>query len=213
MFHLRIKPLEFFTLASVFFILGAVCTFFIMSAHVEMMVEKEHAKKLRSQIPITDMDYKPIYNKTLADDAPSWVTMRTNLQPFTLYFKDGSVSYQNGGKEHGQHIIDTTKDASTWGAAEVYDGNDGFNTHFIGHIGVQFFDIQNEEWITVTDSLGVPTHYYVTDTYITDDRGLEILTRENRIEAVLEKGHEEKITLQTCITDDLNWIVEAKKVP
>ena len=135
------------------------------------------------------------------------------LEPFTIYFKDYSVSYQHGGKEEGQRVIDTTESASTWGAAPIFDGNNNLNTHFIGHIGVQFHDIQNEEWVTVTDAAGKPTHYYVTATYIIDDRGVEISTRESRKEAVLGKGDVEKISLQTCITDDLNWIVEAKKVP
>src|SRR5699024_4230278 len=48
-----------------------------------------------------------------------------NYPANSITFGGKTVYYKNGGRGSGQSIIDTTSNASTWGGASTFSGNDG----------------------------------------------------------------------------------------
>lgn len=125
-----------------------------------------------------------------------------------------TVYYQNGGPGSGQSIIDANSDsqASTWGGAAVFSGNDGLNSHFIGHNPGAFsviFSLSVGNQITVTDASGNPTIYTVNGIYQVADDGTDVNSGSDMYDAITGTGGGERITLQSCINDDVNLIVFA----
>lgn len=125
-----------------------------------------------------------------------------------------TVYYQNGGPGSGQSIIDANSDsqASTWGGAAVFSGNDGLNTHFIGHNPGAFsviFSLSVGNQVTVTDASGNPTIYTVNGIYQVADDGTDVNSGSDMYDAITGTGGGERITLQSCINDDVNLIVFA----
>lgn len=136
--------------------------------------------------------------------------------PMTLTLNGQTIPYQNGGQGSGQSIIDSNPGgmASTWGGAAVQSGNDGQNTHFIGHNPGAFatvFSLGVGSQIIVTDANGTPTTYTVRTLLQLDDYGAEIGTGTNYWDLTVGTGGGERITLQSCINDDVNLFAIAYK--
>lgn len=215
MARMRLKPLGVIVLAGFFFSLGVFLTVIFMTMRVENMVTTYRFDNLQTQLPKTIAEYEPIFEKeihTTVQEANSLIAELRDVEPSTIYFTDYAVQYKNSGYLTGQSMIDETDFAATFGGAAKFSGNDNHNTHFIGHIDEQFKDIQNEQYIFVTDTEGEVFAYEVYAVYTTEDNGVEVTTRTDRLKQIVSKGDTERITLQTCITDNLNWIVEAVRI-
>ncbi|NKC68343.1 sortase domain-bontaining protein [Vagococcus fluvialis] len=137
---------------------------------------------------------------------PTWL-------PYTMYLGGISIPYQNAGEGSGQSIIDSNRNmVATFGGATVQSPNDGVNTHFIGHNPGIFnilFSLSVGSEVTVTDANGTPATYIVGNIFQVDDYGTNIATNENWVDYILDPGTEERITLQTCVNDDINLVVVA----
>lgn len=124
------------------------------------------------------------------------------------------ISYSNAGQGYGQSIIDANPNqVATWGGATVQSGNDGSNTHFIGHnpgIFNVLFSVGNGATIEVSDGSNNVTAYSVTHTVTVDDSGIAA-DGTDYWDQITGTGGGERITLQTCINDDYNLIVFASK--
>lgn len=136
--------------------------------------------------------------------------------PMTITMAGQTVSYQNGGQGSGQSIIDSnpTGVASTWGGAAVQSGDDGQNTHFIGHNPGVFstvFSLGVGSQIVVTDANGTPTTYTVSTMLELDDYGEEVGTGRNYWDLIVGTGGGERISLQSCVNDDVNLFAIAYK--
>lgn len=136
--------------------------------------------------------------------------------PMTITMAGQTISYQNGGQSGGQSIIDSnpTGIASTWGGAAVQSGDDGQNTHFIGHNPGAFsavFSLDVGSQIVVTDANGTPTTYTVRTMLELDDYGEEIGTGTNYWDLIVGTGGGERISLQSCVNDDVNLFAIAYK--
>lgn len=131
----------------------------------------------------------------------------------TMYVAGISIPYQNAGESSGQGVIDSNPNMiATWGGAAVQSGNDGANTHFIGHnpgIFSVLFSLGGGSEVIVTDSSGTPTYYYVYQIVQVDDYATRMDSGVNIADEVIGSGGGERISLQTCITDDINLIVMA----
>ena len=139
-----------------------------------------------------------------------------NYAPLTLTIKGTAIPYQNGGQETGQSIIDSNPNgvASTWGGATIQSGDDGQNTHFIGHnpgIFSAIFSLSVGNQIIVTDATGTPTTYTVHSLLHLDDFGVEVGTGIDYFDLIVGATGGERITLQSCIDDDTNLVVIANK--
>lgn len=136
--------------------------------------------------------------------------------PMTLTMNGQTIPYQNGGQGSGQSIIDSNPGgvASTWGGSAVQSGDDGQNTHFIGHnpgIFSNVFSLGVGSQIVVTDANGTPTTYTVQTLLQLDDYGNEVGTGTSYWDFTVGTGGGERITLQSCINDDVNLFVIAYK--
>ncbi|MGX7244903.1 immunoglobulin-like domain-containing protein [Enterococcus quebecensis] len=136
--------------------------------------------------------------------------------PMTITMSGQTIPYQNGGQGSGQSIIDSNPNgvASTWGGAAVQSGSDGQNTHFIGHNPGAFstvFSLGAGSQIVVTDADGTPTTYTVRTLLQLDDYGNEVGTGTNYWDLTVGTGGGERITLQSCINDNVNLFVIAYK--
>lgn len=136
-------------------------------------------------------------------------------QAMVMYINGMAIPYQNGGSG-GQGIIDGNPNGtvSTWGGAAVQSGDDGLNSHFIGHnpgIFSAIFGVGGGSQIIVTDGAGTPTTYTVSSITKVDDYAAEIGTGNNLWDMITGTGGGERITLQTCIDDATNLIVFAYK--
>lgn len=137
--------------------------------------------------------------------------------PMTLTMNGTVIPYQNGGQESGQSIIDANPNgvASTWGGAPVQSGEDGLNTHFIGHnpgIFSAMFSLNIGSELVVTDATGTATTYTVQSLLQLDDYGNEVGTGTNYFDFVTGTGGGERISLQSCINNDTNLFAIAYKV-
>jgi hypothetical protein len=137
-------------------------------------------------------------------------------EPMTIYMNGQNIPYQNGGQGTGQSIIDANPSgvAATWGGAAVQSGTDGQNTHFIGHNPGAFatiFSLSAGSQIIVTDANATPTTYTVRTLLQLNDYGEEVNTGKDYWDLTVGTGDEERITLQSCINDDINLIVIAYK--
>ncbi|WP_314068180.1 sortase domain-bontaining protein [uncultured Vagococcus sp.] len=131
----------------------------------------------------------------------------------TLYLGGIAIPYQNAGQSSGQSVIDNNPNmVATWGGAALQSGSDGANTHFIGHnpgIFNVLFSLGGGSQIIVTDSNGTPTYYTVNQVFQVDDYGTGVADGQSYIDQITGTGGGERITLQTCVNDDINLIVMA----
>ncbi|WP_236674737.1 sortase domain-containing protein [Enterococcus sp. BWR-S5] len=156
-----------------------------------------------------------IVSETASQPAPVEVSAPT-YQAMTLSLAGQTISYQNGGTGSGQGIIDSNPNgvAATWGGAPVQSGDDGMNTHIIGHNPGAFsalFSVGIGSQIVVTDGAGTPTTYTVQNVMQVDDYGKELSTGQDVWDLTVGTGGGERITLQTCVNDDVNLFVLAYK--
>lgn len=145
--------------------------------------------------------------------APVAVATQPTWAPYTMYVGGIAISYQNAGQGSGQSVIDSNSNViATWGGAVIQSGNDGANTHFIGHnpgIFSILFSLGGGSEIIVTDGTGTPTSYYVNQIVQVDDYATRVDNGQSFVEEIVGTGGGERITLQTCINDDINLIVMA----
>lgn len=131
-----------------------------------------------------------------------------------LMINGQAISYSNAGQGSGQAIIDANPNqVATWGGAVVQSGNDGANTHFIGHnpgILNVLFSLGTGATIEVSDSANNVTTYTVSQIVTVDDSGVAG-DGTDYWDQITGSGGGERITLQTCINDDYNLIVFANK--
>lgn len=131
-----------------------------------------------------------------------------------LMINGQAISYSNAGQGSGQAIIDANPNqVATWGGAVVQSGNDGANTHFIGHnpgIFNVLFSLGTGATIEVSDSAKNVTTYTVSQIVTVDDSGFAA-DGTDYWDQITGSGGGERITLQTCINDDYNLIVFANK--
>ena len=160
---------------------------------------------------------EPVETTPATQEAPAApVTTAPTYAPMTLTMSGTVIPYQNGGQGAGQSIIDANPNgvASTWGGAAVQSGDDGQNTHFIGHnpgIFSAVFSLSIGSQIVVTDAAGTPTTYTVQSLLQLDDYGNEVGTGTNYFDFVVAAGGGERISLQSCINDDINLFAIAYK--
>lgn len=142
------------------------------------------------------------------------VPEKDNVEPSRIYVMGKMFTYQNGGKEFGQSVIDNNVDmVSTWGGASTWSGTDEMNTHFIAHSSGAFkglWDINPGEVILVSDEGMNSTKYVVIEKFLVDDYGVK--DAQNFFDYIAGKEGGEVITLQTCETEDTNWIIRAEKI-
>lgn len=142
--------------------------------------------------------------------APQPTTMQANQ----LEIAGQLISYLNAGQGNGQAIIDANPNiVATWGGASVQSGNDGANTHFIGHnpgIFNVLFSVGVGETISVSDGANNVSNYTVSQTVTVDDSGMAE-DGTDYWDQITSSGGGERISLQTCINDDYNLIVFANK--
>lgn len=136
--------------------------------------------------------------------------------PMTITMAGQTIPYQNGGQSSGQSVIDSDPAgiASTWGGAAVQSGDDGQNTHFIGHNPGAFssiFSLGVGSQIVVTDGNGTPTTYTVRTLLQLDDYGKEVGTGTNYWDLIVGTDGGERISLQSCVNDDINLFAIAYK--
>ncbi|WP_430603383.1 hypothetical protein IGJ02_000788 [Enterococcus sp. DIV0724b] len=182
-------------------------------------------------VPKSEPTTTPIVQQTPVEEAPTPVETATDqaapisapvapaepsYSAMTLTLNGQTIPYQNGGQGSGQSIIDSNPGgvASTWGGAAVQSGDDGQNTHFIGHNPGVFstvFSLGAGSQIVVTDANGAPTTYTVRTLLQLDDYGTEVGTGTNYWDLTVGTGGGERITLQSCVNDDINLFVIAYK--
>ncbi|MEC2463426.1 DUF5011 domain-containing protein [Bacillus cereus] len=132
-------------------------------------------------------------------------------KPMTITFNGRTLTYENGGQARGQHIIDTTNKISTWGGAP-FSGEDGMNTHFIGHSPGNFDGIWNAGSFVITDGSGKAYTYKTTKTYKVYQKNANgVSDGVDYWNRVTGTGGGERVTFQTCAVSDSSivWIVEA----
>ncbi len=138
-----------------------------------------------------------------------------NYEAYKMYVAGKAITYKNGGIADGQRIIDSNSSLiSTWGGAEIYSGNDGYNTHFIGHnpgIFSVLTKVGNGSTIIVTDGKGQPTTYKVTRIFTVDDNAHNAKDGENYYNYMVSRRGGEVITLQTCLGSNKNLVIRAEK--
>lgn len=134
-------------------------------------------------------------------------------QSNSIYILDKIVEYENGGIESGQEIIDGNRGrASTWGPVPKWDPLDNMNTYFIGHSDAAFEGIWKTplgEEIEITGEDALPVTYVLTEIYIVDDYAIGVFDGLNYFDYLVGAGTEEMITLQTCKTEETNYILRA----
>lgn len=159
-----------------------------------------------------------VSGKYLTSKKPSTSTSTksSGYSAMKIYLPNKTVSYQNGGKANGQTIIDKNiKVASTWGGAQTFSGSDGMNTHIVGHSHGAFNGLWNYsigQNITMTDANGTPTIYKITEKLLVDDYGIRTSDGANLYNYIVGTGGGEVLTLQTCKTSAVNWIIRAEKI-
>lgn len=148
-----------------------------------------------------------------APEAQPVATSEPASAPNTMYVGGIAISYQNAGQGSGQAVIDSNPNViATWGGNSVQSGSDGANTHFIGHnpgiFGV-LFSLGSGSQITVTDGAGTPSYFTVNQIFQVDDYATGVADGQSYADQIIGSGGGERITLQTCVNDDINLIVMA----
>lgn len=170
--------------------------------------------EIQEEQPVQDTQSYEIQEVSTQEQASTQYTENYRQPAMSLNILGQTVYYQNGGQGSGQSIIDANSDsqASTWGGAAVFSGSDGLNTHFIGHNPGAFsviFSLSVGNQITVTDASGTPTTYTVNGIYQVADDGTDVNSGRDMYDTITGTGGGERITLQSCINDDVNLIVFA----
>ncbi|MBO0440834.1 immunoglobulin-like domain-containing protein [Candidatus Enterococcus ikei] len=167
------------------------------------------------QLPV-EKEITPVEPVQAAPVSAPEVPAEPASDAMTITMNGQTIPYQNGGQGSGQSVIDSNPGgvASTWGGAAVQSGDDGQNTHFIGHNPGAFstvFSLGAGSQIVVTDANGTPTTYTVRTMLQLDDYGTEVGTGTNYWDLTVGTGGGERITLQSCVNDDINLFVIAYK--
>ena len=153
-------------------------------------------------------------NETTATEESQNTPAPATIGADQLMINGQAISYTNAGQGSGQAIIDANPNqVATWGGAVVQSGNDGANTHFIGHnpgIFNVLFSLGTGATIEVSDSANNVTTYTVSQIVTVDDSGFAA-DGTDYWDQITGSGGGERITLQTCINDDYNLIVFANK--
>ena len=160
---------------------------------------------------------RPSPNNSAAPESTSpnmAVPQSTTMQADQLEIAGQLITYLNAGQGNGQAIIDANPNlVATWGGASVQSGDDGANTHFIGHnpgIFNVLFSVGVGETISVSDGANNVSTYTVSQIVTVDDSGMAE-DGTDYWEQITSSGGGERISLQTCINDDYNLIVFANK--
>ncbi|MEO1771985.1 class F sortase [Candidatus Enterococcus ferrettii] len=136
----------------------------------------------------------------------------SQLQPNMLQIAGSYISYSNAGQGSGQAVIDADHStAATWGGSPVQSGNDGMNTHIIGHNPGAFnalFSLGVGSTIEVSDASGQISTYTVQNIVTVDDSAYGV-DGTDYWDQITGTGGGERLTLQTCINDYQNLIVFA----
>lgn len=140
--------------------------------------------------------------------------VETSQQANQLKINNQLISYTNAGQANGQALIDANPNmVATWGGVKIQSGEDGGNTHFIGHnpgIFNLLFSTNVGSTISISDSVGNISDYTVSQIVTVDDSGIGE-DGTDYWEQITSTGGGERVTLQTCIDDDHNLIVFATK--
>lgn len=147
-------------------------------------------------------------------EVDSDVLGRGESNTFTWYGLGGkTVPFKEGGIVKGEYLIEDDTCISTWGGESKFSGEDGKNTHFIGHNPGLFKDVWKAREYYVTDSFGKVHKYINKRVYRTTSKGVGVKDGENYYSWITGTSGGERITVQTCVGDgsgDL-WIVDAYK--
>ncbi len=180
----------------------------------------EKAEAVSDEQPIIDevaTAEEPVYEEATEQivEEPQVATVaETTWAPYTMYVGGLAIPYQNAGQSSGQQVIDSNPNMiATWGGAAVQSGNDGANTHFIGHnpgIFNVLFSLSTGSQIIVTDGSGTPTYYTVDQLFQVDDYATGIADGQSYADDIIGTSGGERITLQTCVNDAVNLIVVAR---
>ncbi len=140
-------------------------------------------------------------------------TKPVGWQSNMMYIGELVIPYYNAGQGSGQSVIDNNPNVvATWGGAPIQSGTDGSNTHFIGHnpgIFSVITQIGIGNQIVVTDSNAIPTYYNVREIFQVDDQAMGVYDGQDYWDYITGVGGEERMTMQTCLSDTINLIVVA----
>lgn len=142
-------------------------------------------------------------------------TTEASIVPQRIKFLDYDIPYENGGMSVGQSIIDSRDVASTWGGNSYQSGNDKGNTHFIGHnpgVFAPLFSLYLGAEISISDGEGQVSVYKVTNLFQVDSCAVGISDGVDYWDVITGSGGGERVTLQTCVSDTANLIVQAAEV-
>lgn len=175
---------------------------------------KEAAEASNRPVPTVN-EAEPTNETTATEESQNTATPApATIGADQLMINGQAISYSNAGQGSGQAIIDANPNqVATWGGAVVQSGNDGANTHFIGHnpgIFNVLFSLGTGATIEVSDSANNVTTYTVSQIVTVDDSGFAA-DGTDYWDQITGSGGGERITLQTCINDDYNLIVFANK--
>lgn len=151
-----------------------------------------------------------VEDTTIASEVPS---ESNSFQANTMLINGQVISYTNAGEASGQSVIDSNPNmVATWGGMPNQSGQDGCNTHFIGHNYGAFnvlFSVSVGNDIQVADSQDQVTTYRVSSVFQVDDYGYRVSDGKDVMDEMINPEGGERITLQTCVNQDINLIVEA----
>lgn len=158
----------------------------------------------------------PVQETSAASGEATMNPVSSEQEPNILVINGIKIPYQNGGQGSGQAIIDSNPNgsASTWGGVPIQSGDDGANTHFIGHNPGVFsvlFSVGVGQSISVNDSNGKTTTYSINNILHLDDFGHDLTTGIDYWDQTVGTAGGERIALQTCISDTENLMVLAAK--
>ncbi|WP_054723572.1 sortase domain-containing protein [Lacticaseibacillus nasuensis] len=127
----------------------------------------------------------------------------------TLYINGVAIHYIQGSMANGAA---PGSGAATWGGQAHYSNSSGQNTHFIGHNPGSFgvvASLHRGSQIIVTDAAGQPRTYTVYATVTVDDNS-RAANGTDYWNQITGTGGGQRITLQTCIGANTNYIVFAQ---
>ena len=185
------------------------------SAAENTTTSSEEVTEASNRPALTVNEAEPTNETTATEESQNAATPApATIGADQLMINGQAISYSNAGQGSGQAIIDANPNqVATWGGAVVQSGNDGANTHFIGHnpgIFNVLFSLGTGATIEVSDSANNVTTYTVSQIVTVDDSGVAGDGTDYWDQITGSCGGE-RITLQTCINDDYNLIVFANK--
>lgn len=184
-----------------------------------IIMEIVHGDSVHTSSKISNGWYKVLYKGKEGYASGKYLTeeqdkpVDTGYAPYRIHIMDRIIVYENTNPEDAQTVIDTNRGmASTWGEVPRWSPDDRKNTYFIGHSDAAFEGIWQSPMgseIIVTDEFGNPTTYVLEEIYTVDDYAVGIYDGINYFDYLVGAGDREMITLQTCKTDDTNYILRA----